>query len=118
MKTFFLFLFGLFITTLCFTTNAKASDQEPQELYEENCAACHGLRGHGDGPLAGKLDIPPADLEETIVKDGATDEFLHWTIREGGVQMHTDMPSFKDSHSVDSEQAGLIIEYLRSLYRR
>lgn len=25
-------------------------------LYRENCVACHGMGGKGDGPLAGKVD--------------------------------------------------------------
>lgn len=28
-------------------------------LYQEQCAACHGVSGHGDGPAAAQLDPPP-----------------------------------------------------------
>jgi len=31
-------------------------------LYHRYCASCHGLRGHGDGPVAEALDPRPADL--------------------------------------------------------
>lgn len=31
-------------------------------LFMENCAACHGAGGRGDGPLAEGLSRPPADL--------------------------------------------------------
>lgn len=31
-------------------------------LFMENCAACHGADGRGDGPLAQDLPRPPADL--------------------------------------------------------
>lgn len=31
-------------------------------LYPQHCAACHGADGHGDGPLAAGLPVPPADL--------------------------------------------------------
>ncbi|WP_234981622.1 cytochrome c/FTR1 family iron permease [Fontimonas thermophila] len=30
-----------------------------QALYAEHCAACHGARGAGDGPLAAGMDPPP-----------------------------------------------------------
>lgn len=30
--------------------------------YAEFCAACHGVRGRGDGPAAAGLHPPPADL--------------------------------------------------------
>jgi len=31
-------------------------------LFAENCAVCHGAGGRGDGPLADKLSVRPADL--------------------------------------------------------
>ena len=30
--------------------------------YERHCAACHGLEGRGDGPVAQSLHTKPADL--------------------------------------------------------
>lgn len=33
-----------------------------ERLYQEKCAACHGVAGAGDGELAGDLPVPPADL--------------------------------------------------------
>lgn len=33
-----------------------------QTVYEENCQACHGETGLGDGPEAAGLDTPPGDL--------------------------------------------------------
>ncbi len=33
-------------------------------LFQIHCAACHGLEGHGDGPLARDLKTAPADLTE------------------------------------------------------
>jgi len=39
---------------------------EPQvsgkQLFAENCVACHGASGMGDGPMARDLFMPPADL--------------------------------------------------------
>jgi high-affinity iron transporter len=32
------------------------------EVYQQNCAGCHGSAGAGDGPLAKGLEPPPADL--------------------------------------------------------
>ena len=31
-------------------------------LYRRNCASCHGISGHGDGPAAGSLVVRPTDL--------------------------------------------------------
>ncbi len=33
-------------------------------LYSQNCTVCHGAGGRGDGPLAAKLPVRPADLTE------------------------------------------------------
>jgi mono/diheme cytochrome c family protein len=33
-----------------------------QKLYNENCAACHGSKGQGDGESAAELDPPPPPL--------------------------------------------------------
>ena len=35
-----------------------------QALYQENCAACHGASGMGDGPLAAQLDPPPINFHD------------------------------------------------------
>lgn len=36
--------------------------EQGRQLYLENCTACHGPAGTGDGPLAGKLTALPSDL--------------------------------------------------------
>jgi len=41
--------------------------QAGHNLYEQHCMVCHGLRAHGDGPLADELKVAPADLT-TIAK--------------------------------------------------
>ncbi|GGY79326.1 hypothetical protein GCM10011613_25200 [Cellvibrio zantedeschiae] len=37
-----------------------------KQLYQENCAACHGLNGHGDGPLAANLPTPPIAFADPV----------------------------------------------------
>lgn len=51
------------LTAGCMTTEAQlASPDAGRALFAENCAACHGPGGTGNGPLAAGLDTPPADL--------------------------------------------------------
>lgn len=33
-----------------------------RQIYLQNCVACHGLTGRGDGPLARTLTTPPTNL--------------------------------------------------------
>ncbi len=35
-----------------------------RKLYAERCAACHGVQGKGDGPLAASLDPRPTDFTD------------------------------------------------------
>ncbi len=60
-------------------------------LYTENCALCHGAGGRGDGPLAGKLPIRPADLTEPHLFAHKVGEMFWWVSygRDAGV-----MPGF------------------------
>jgi putative copper resistance protein D len=67
-------------------------------LYAENCAMCHGATGRGDGPLAGKLPIRPADLTEPHLFAHKVGEMFWWVSygRDNGV-----MPGFADKLNPD-----------------
>jgi mono/diheme cytochrome c family protein len=39
-------------------------------MFVRYCASCHGTEGRGDGPLAGALTRPPADLTRLAAKSG------------------------------------------------
>lgn len=53
-----LFVFGLLVLAAC--TEERVADGA--KLYVEQCAACHGTSGIGDGPLAEGLDRKPSNL--------------------------------------------------------
>lgn len=46
----------------------SVSPQQPPDLrqagrlFAQHCVACHGIQGHGDGPLAKRMEPPPSDL--------------------------------------------------------
>lgn len=67
-------------------------------LYAQNCAECHGATGRGDGPLAGKLPIHPADLTEPHLFAHKVGEIYWWVSygRDNGV-----MPGFADKLTPD-----------------
>jgi hypothetical protein len=48
-----------------------------QMIYEQRCAACHGVNGDGQGPGAERLFIKPRDFtrDEFKIKSTAGDEF-------------------------------------------
>ncbi|NNK77230.1 MAG: c-type cytochrome [Litoreibacter sp.] len=43
---------------------------DPGRLYSENCAACHGSSGTGDGPMAAALSPKPSDLTTLTMRNG------------------------------------------------
>jgi hypothetical protein len=47
-------------------------------LYPQHCAACHGTAGHGDGPLASTLPVPPADLTAPHLWEHPDGELFWW----------------------------------------
>jgi putative copper resistance protein D len=67
-------------------------------LYAANCAACHGVDGRGDGVLATRLPIRPADLTETHIFAHSVGDIFWWVSngRANGV-----MPGFADKLTPD-----------------
>jgi putative copper export protein/mono/diheme cytochrome c family protein/peroxiredoxin len=61
--------------------------------YEDNCTACHGVSGHGDGPVASSLPIKPADLSAPHTALHTAGD-LYWWITHG--IENSPMPAFAD----------------------
>ncbi len=69
------------------------------ELYEQQCAMCHGSEGRGDGPAASGLETPPADFldREHSAIYGPGEKF--WIIGNGSGE--TGMPPFPHIEAID-----------------
>ncbi len=50
-------------------------------IYGENCVACHGAGGHGDGPAAAGLPVRPADLTEEHLFAHSPGDLFWWVSR-------------------------------------
>jgi len=81
-------------------------------IYRDNCLACHGAQGRGDGDAGLDLVPSPALLSRMMGVQGTVDEYLLWTISEGGKPFDTEMPAFKDRLSED--QIWQVIAYMRA----
>lgn len=64
-------------------------------IYAVRCASCHGIDGRGDGDAGMDLLPSPALLARLMEQQGAVDEYMLWTISEGGPPFGTAMPAFK-----------------------
>jgi mono/diheme cytochrome c family protein len=60
-----------------------------QELYRENCVACHGLGGEGDGPDAGSLSASPVDFTDQAFMGTRSATDLFQSITDGLGEMHS-----------------------------
>ena len=71
---------------------------EGMDLYQANCAECHGESGRGDGPKSGSLSTVPTNFTDQafMAKNSANDFYVAITQGVG-----TDMPSFSDQLSED-----------------
>ncbi len=86
---------------------------EGKSLFLTNCSSCHGNQGEGDGPAAAGMSPPPANLRWLMQRPIAGDSYLMWAISEGGGQLGTAMPAFKDALSESDRWK--IIRFLRTL---
>ena len=82
-------------------------------IYQQNCVACHGETGMGDGPTAGGLNPKPQPLAAN--QEGLEDAYLYWRISEGGLRapFSSSMPSWKAMLS--EEEIWQVISYLRTM---
>lgn len=99
--------------------------------YRTYCASCHGLEGRGDGPVAGVLQTPPANLRRIAQRNGGTfpDGEIARKIDgrfEIGAHGTREMPvwgrvfsqGIPDSgvaESVTRGQVAVLVEYLKSI---
>ena len=79
--------------------NSAATFQRGAQVYAQNCAACHGTKGRGDGPAGQQLSPRPADLAWLAHSHMVGDQYVFWTVSEGGQPVGSAMPAFKGNLS-------------------
>lgn len=79
------------------------------ELYAENgCATCHGVDGHGDGPVGQTLTPAPRDFRDaSAFKAGRDVTAIARTIADGFNQGGSKMPAF--GHLSEQERRSLAL---------
>lgn len=92
--------------------NAVPSDDKSiaagKVMYLQECRACHGDLGKGDGPSAHDLEKAPGDLSNPKLWE-QSDGALFWKITEGRKPMPTYAQRFTD------EERWSIVNYVRTL---
>lgn len=90
---------------------APGSRAEAEALYNQNCAACHGQYGNGDGPAADTTAEQPAAFADPAYMLDTRSDVLYAKIRRGG--MGTGMPNFGTVFTPDETWA--LVSYLWTL---
>jgi mono/diheme cytochrome c family protein len=100
------------------------------ELFVTYCASCHGVTGRGNGPAAGELRRPPADLTQFAKHNGGTFNAarVHSIVDGRAVRAHgsMDMPvwgdAFKWREGLPEEaikgRIEALVRYLESIQER
>jgi len=79
--------------------------------FKEQCAACHGPYGYGDGPAAAGLPVKPADLARQHVGHHTDGTFFWWISHGKGKDA---MPAFGDL--LDLQQRWESVAYLHAQF--
>jgi len=78
-----------------------------QKDFMDNCTACHGVTGEGNGEMAKGLKVQPADLTAPHVGNHTIGDIFHWLTFGGTSGV---MPAFKDV--LDSDDRWDVINFL------
>ncbi len=93
-------------------TNATASSNAGRGIYTQNCAACHGLDGRGNGPNSITLEKKPANFTRPFYKQ--YDDPM-WFYRTSEGVAGTRMPRW--NQILTEEQRWYVVAYLKTLQK-
>src|SRR5437764_7226786 len=84
-----------------------------KDLFDRQCATCHGAGGRGDGPSVAGFSTKPADLTDGRLMNALPDEVLVNVIRRGGPAegLAPTMPAFEKFLS--DAQTAQVVAYVR-----
>jgi len=116
------------------------ADEEPtdfslaelgQPYFANYCASCHGMSARGDGPAAGSLRLPPADLTRIAARRGGrfpAGEIAQFIDGRFQLEAHgsrempiwgtvftSSIPEAEVAESIARGKVAVLVEYLKSI---
>jgi cbb3-type cytochrome c oxidase subunit III len=88
-----------------------ASIAAGKQVYEKNCANCHGKTGAGDGAMGSELNPKPSNFTDADWKHGSTDGEIYTVIKDGA--KGTGMKAFNSK--LAAKDIWNVVNYIRSL---
>lgn len=92
--------------------NLTPQEQHGQQLFQANCAFCHGADGTGKNWIGSFLESHPRNLRDPAFMAGMTRSQLAATIREG--LPNTSMPAWKSVLS--PEEISAVVAYIAKAF--
>jgi mono/diheme cytochrome c family protein len=86
-------------------------------LYARHCAACHGVRGGGDGPNARHLGVRPAPHADRAYMSRRSDDRLFDAIYAGGYPLGRGVAMPPYGQTLTRTEIWALVRYLRELCR-
>ena len=109
----------LSMLTVAYAQNAPEASEKGKEVYEENCAHCHGTEGRGNGSAAENLLPKPRDFTRGLYKirstetgELPTDQDLFYIITEG--MPGSSMPGWETALSADERWE--VVAYIKTFH--
>jgi mono/diheme cytochrome c family protein len=88
-----------------------ASIAAGKQIYDKQCAGCHGDTGKGDGAMGEELNPKPANLVDADWKHGSTDGEIYVVIRDG--VKNSGMKPY--GRKLTTHEIWDVVNYLRSI---
>jgi mono/diheme cytochrome c family protein len=89
-------------------SSSAASIASGKELWNKNCASCHGKTGLGDGPKARTLETFPVDFTKAAFQ-GQSDGDMFYKTKIG----RGEMPKYEGK--IADDDIWLMVDFMRSL---
>ncbi len=90
--------------------SARAADAK--EIYEKDCAKCHGVDGKGKTKMGEKLGVK--DYTDAKVQEDMKDEEMTKAIKEGIKEKGTDKTRMKAFSDLSDSDVKALVAYIRS----
>jgi mono/diheme cytochrome c family protein len=86
-KTFAWAMAGLFLGVGLFGAPNASMAQDGKQIFDAKCAACHGEKGDGKGPLASNFDPKPGNFSDPKFCQGDVHKKIADSVTKGKNQM-------------------------------
>lgn len=105
-------LLFLVMTAMIAAGSEVAGAQSATSIYAQECAACHGPKGKGDGPAGQVMEPPPAPFSTAL--KGKSDTWIESVITRGGPAVGLS-PGMPPHSNLSGSQVKDLTQYINGL---